>query len=65
MGNYVISFKKSAIKELHKLPIKEILRITELISSLSFQLDQLSVKSSKDTIIYGESDLVIIELYIL
>lgn len=35
MSNYTISFKRSAVKELHKLPKKEIVRITELISSLS------------------------------
>lgn len=35
MNRYTISFKKSAIKELYKLPKKEIARITELITSLS------------------------------
>jgi len=35
MSSYKISFKKSAIKELHKLPKKEVIRITELILGLS------------------------------
>ena len=35
MSSYKISFKKSAIKELHKLPKKEVARITTLISSLA------------------------------
>lgn len=35
MGDFTIKFKKSAVKELHKLPNKEVLRITNLISGLS------------------------------
>ena len=35
MSNYTIEFKRSAIKELRKLPRKEVVRITELIKLLS------------------------------
>jgi mRNA interferase RelE/StbE len=35
MLNYSIEFKKSAVKELYKLPKKEIVRIAELIENLS------------------------------
>lgn len=35
MTKYKISFKKSAVKELHKLPKKEVIRITESIGKLS------------------------------
>lgn len=35
MNNYTINFKKSAIKELHKLPNKEVSRITKLIATLT------------------------------
>jgi Cytotoxic translational repressor of toxin-antitoxin stability system len=35
MPKYDISFKKSAIKELHKLPAKEVTRITASIANLS------------------------------
>ena len=35
MSNYTINFKKSAIKELFKLPNKEVSRITAIIASLA------------------------------
>ena len=35
MNKYTINFKKSVIKELHKLPNKEVSRITKLIATLS------------------------------
>ena len=35
MNKYTINFKKSALKELQKLPNKEVIRITNFIASLS------------------------------
>lgn len=35
MNKYTIDFKKSALKELHKLPNKEVSEITKVIASLS------------------------------
>ena len=35
MNKYKINFKKSALKELHELPNREVIRITTLIASLS------------------------------
>lgn len=35
MSNYKINLKKSALKELHKLPNKEVIRISILIANLA------------------------------
>lgn len=35
MGKYKVSLKKSALKELYKLPKREVLRLTKLIARLA------------------------------
>jgi len=47
MSDFKINFKKSAIKELKKLPNKEIVKLTELIGKLAFNPRPFGCKKLK------------------
>lgn len=72
MSNYTVNFKKSAVKELYKLPNREVFRIIKLIDKLSTEprprgckklkgyRDLWRVRSGNYRIIYSIEDHILI-----
>jgi len=64
MSKYKLNFKKSALKQLLKLPNKEVVRITTLIEDYQKNLVLKVVKNLRAIVIIGEYDQEIIESFI-